>query len=114
MATKLYVGNLSYETTEEQVKEVFSKLGTVESVTLVTDRYSGESKGFAFVEMSQDEEAKAAIEQANGTMLDGRTIKVSKARPRENRRPNRDFGQRSGGFGGRSRGASGQARGRRR
>jgi RNA recognition motif-containing protein len=112
MATKLYVGNLSYATTEEQVREVFAKIGEVESVSLITDRYSGESKGFAFVEMAKDEEAKAAIEQADGMVVDGRTIKVSEAKPREDRRPSRGFGHSSGSGGYRS--AGGRANSRRR
>lgn len=110
MATKLYVGNLSYETTEDQLREMFAGIGEVDSVALITDRHSGQSKGFAFVEMSKDEEAKTAIAQLNGKEIDGRTMNVSEARPREERRPSGGFG-RSGGYGGgRGRSAAGQHR----
>lgn len=81
MATKLYVGNLSYDTTEEQVKELISKSGSVESVSLITDKYTGRSKGFAFVEMANEEDASKAIAEANGIELDGRKIVVNVARP---------------------------------
>ena len=94
MATKLYVGNLSYNTTEDQLREAFAAVGEVESVALITDKHSGQSKGFAFVEMAKGDEAKTAIEQLDGKEMDGRTIKVSEARPREDRGPGR------GGFGG--------------
>lgn len=114
MTTKLYVGNLSYGTTEDQLKEVFSQIGEVESVVLVTDRYSGESKGFAFVEMAKEEEARAAIDQVNGTVIDGRTVKVSEARPREDRRSSgRGFAPRSS-AGSRGRSSGLQSRSRRR
>jgi RNA recognition motif-containing protein len=85
VATKLYVGNLSYEVTEEQLKELFSGAGTVVSVNLITDRHSGRSKGFAFVEMGSDDDAKAAIEKLNGTDFEGRKLNVNEARPREER-----------------------------
>jgi len=85
MATKLYVGNLSYNTTEEQLRELFSEVGPVESVTLITDRHTGRSKGFGFIEMQSDEAAKAAIEKLNDTELEGRKLNVSVARPREER-----------------------------
>ena len=89
MAKKLYVGGLSYDTTENALKEMFAKAGTVESATVITDRMSGRSKGFGFVEMSSDEEAKKAVETFNGKELDGRTITVNEARPME-ARPNRN------------------------
>jgi len=85
MATKLYVGNLSYETTEESLKELFSEVGPVASVSLITDRHTGRSKGFAFIEMESDEAAKAAIEKLNETEVDGRKLNVSEARPRVER-----------------------------
>lgn len=85
MATKLYVGNLSYDVTEEQLKELFSGAGTVVSVSLITDRHSGRSKGFGFVEMGSDDDAKAAIEKLNGTDFEGRKLNVNEARPREER-----------------------------
>lgn len=85
MGTKLYVGNLSYEVTEEQLKELFSGAGSVVSVDLITDRQSGRSKGFAFVEMGSDDAAKAAIEKLNNTDLEGRKLNVNEAKPREER-----------------------------
>jgi len=81
MGKKLYVGSLSYSTTEDSLKEAFSKAGTVESASVITDKFSGRSKGFGFVEMSSDEEAKKAIEMFNGKDLEGRTIIVDEARP---------------------------------
>lgn len=93
MAKKLYVGGLSYDTAENSLKELFSQAGTVESATIITDKMSGRSKGFGFVEMSSDEEAQKAIEMFNGKKLDGRSIMVNEARPQESR-------PRSGGFGG--------------
>lgn len=91
MAKKLYVGSLSYNTTDESLREAFSQSGTVESATVITDRMSGRSKGFGFVEMSTDEEASAAIETLNGKELDGRTIVVNEARPQE-ARPRKEYG----------------------
>ncbi|OHA49081.1 MAG: RNA-binding protein [Candidatus Terrybacteria bacterium RIFCSPHIGHO2_01_FULL_48_17] len=81
MAKKLFVGGLSYSTVEPTLKEAFLKAGTVESAVIITDRMSGRSKGFGFVEMSSDEEAQKAIEMFNGKELDGRTITVNEARP---------------------------------
>ena len=85
MAKKLYVGGLSYDTTEDTLKETFSQAGTVESATIIIDRTTGRSKGFGFVEMSSDEEAQKAIETLNGKELDGRSITVNEARPMEPR-----------------------------
>ena len=100
MAKKLYVGGLSYSTTGDALKELFAQDGTVESATVITDRMSGRSKGFGFVEMSSDEEAQKAIETFNGKELDGRNITVNEARPMEDR-PKRDFDRGGrGGFGG--------------
>src|SRR4030042_1170539 len=82
---KMYVGNLSYETSEEDLRKAFGGFGTVESVTLVTDKYTGKSKGFAFVEMSSREEAQAAMSGLNGTQLGDRTLKVDEARPKPER-----------------------------
>ena len=79
---KLYVGNMSYDTTEEDLRKAFEAHGQVDSVAIITDRDTGRSKGFGFVEMSNDGEAKAAIEGLSGTDLQGRTIKVNEARPR--------------------------------
>lgn len=85
MSKKLYVGGISYSTTEDGLKESFSAAGTVESATIIMDRMSGRSKGFGFVEMSTEEEAQAAIEMFNGKELDGRTINVDEARPMTDR-----------------------------
>jgi cold-inducible RNA-binding protein len=96
MTTKLYVGNLSYETTEEELQELFAQAGSVTSVALPTDRETGRPRGFGFVEMATEEEARKAITMFNGQTLRERQIKVNESRPRE------DGGGRSGG-GGRSR-----------
>lgn len=85
MGKKLYVGNLPYSVTEESLHSHFAQFGTVESAKIVTDRDSGRSKGFGFVEMSSDEEANTAIESANGNDFMGRNIVVNEARPQENR-----------------------------
>jgi RNA recognition motif-containing protein len=84
---KLYVGNLDYSTTEMALNELFSQVGEVVSVNLITDRMTGRSKGFAFVEMSESSAAKAAIEQFNGKTVDARPIKVDEARPRRQESP---------------------------
>jgi cold-inducible RNA-binding protein len=108
MTKKLFVGGLSYETTGETLKETFSRAGTVESATVITDKMSGRSKGFGFVEMSSEEEAKKAVEMFNGQEIDGRNVTVGEARPMEARpRDGGGFkrafrgGDRRGGFGGR-------------
>ena len=85
MAKKLYVGNLSYDTTSESLKELFSQAGNVESAVVITDKISGRSKGFGFVEMSTEDEAQKAIEMLNGKELEGRALKVNEARPMEER-----------------------------
>ena len=85
MANKLFVGSLAWATTDDSLKDFFSSAGTVVSASVIMDRESGRSKGFGFVEMSSDEEAKAAIDQLNGKDLDGRAIVVNEARPREER-----------------------------
>ncbi|HET8697177.1 MAG TPA: RNA-binding protein [Gammaproteobacteria bacterium] len=82
MGRKLYVGNLPYSTTESSLRDVFSAHGKVDSVNVITDRDTGQSKGFAFVEMSSDSEAQKATDALNGTQLDGRQIKVSEAKPK--------------------------------
>jgi len=102
MASKLYIGSLSYNTTEDTLKDLFSQAGTVQSVAIILDRMSGRSKGFGFVEMSSDEEAQKAIEMFNGKELDGREIVVNEARPMRDSGPRGGFG-RGGGFGGRDR-----------
>jgi RNA recognition motif-containing protein len=82
---KLYVGNLSFQTSSDELQRLFSQAGTVESVLVVEDRETGRSRGFGFVEMASPEEAKAAIEQFNGKELYGRNLTVNEAMPRENR-----------------------------
>jgi RNA recognition motif-containing protein len=104
MSTKLYVGNLSFNTSNEDLQELFGQAGTVESVNIVEDRDTGRSRGFGFVEMSSKEEATAAIEQLNGKEIDGRSLTVNEARPREERSGggggNRGGGGGRGGYGG--------------
>jgi len=82
MGRKLYVGNLPYTATAESLRAAFAASGTVDTVSLITDRDTGQSKGFAFVEMASDGEAQAATQAMNGTMLDGRQIKVNEAKPK--------------------------------
>ncbi len=84
-SNKLYVGGLPYATTENELEDLFSEHGTVESVRVITDRMTGRSKGFGFVEMGSQEEAEAAIEKLNNFELEGRTLVVNEAKPREKR-----------------------------
>jgi len=102
MSTKLYVGNLAFQTTSQELEELFAQVGTVASASVVEDRDTGRSRGFAFVEMSTKEEAAAAIEQLNGREVGGRALKVNEAKPRENRGGGggRGFGGNRGGGGG--------------
>ena len=81
MGKKLYVGNLPFSATEDSLKEAFSRFGTVESVNIITDRYTGQSKGFGFVELATKQEAAEAISKMNSSEMDGRTLKVSEAQP---------------------------------
>ena len=104
MAMKLYVGNLSFQTSSEDLQQLFSQAGTVESASVVEDRDTGRSRGFGFVEMASKEDGEKAIEQFNGTDLAGRNLTVNEARPREDR------GGRGGGGGG-GRGGYGGNRG---
>ena len=104
MSTKLYVGNLSFHLTNDDLQEHFAQAGTVESAKVIEDRDTGRSRGFGFVEMSSADEAQAAIEQFNGEDLDGRSLVVNEARPREDR------GGGGGGRGGRG-GGGGYNRG---
>jgi cold-inducible RNA-binding protein len=97
MEAKLYVGNLSYQTTEDEIRELFAQAGTVVAVDLIKDRDTGSSKGFAFVTMSAQSEAEGAIQMLDGKSLGDREIRVSVARPREDR-PSGGFGGRSGGY----------------
>ncbi len=96
MGRKLYVGNLPYTVTESALSDKFAAYGTVESAKLITDRETGRSKGFGFIEMASDSEAQAAIEKVNGTDYDGRPMKVNEARPQEKR----SGGGGHGGYGG--------------
>jgi cold-inducible RNA-binding protein len=96
MSKKLYVGNLSYQTTESALTDLFTEVGEVLSVNLITDRMTGRSKGFAFVEMEDQTAAQEAIQQLDGKSLDGRDIKVAEARPK---RPRDDRRGRGGGRG---------------
>ena len=100
MAKKLYVGNLSYDTTDESLNQLFSAFGTVESAQIITDKFSGRSKGFGFVEMADDAAAAEAISQLDGKEQDGRTLKVNEARPKTDRKGGGGFGGRGGGGGG--------------
>jgi len=103
MAKKLYVGGLPYSTTEDSLKEMFTQAGNVESAIVITDKMSGRSKGFGFVEMSTEEEAQKGIELWNGKEFEGRTLTVAEARPMEDR-PRRSFNRGGGrGFGRRDR-----------
>ena len=97
MATKLFVGNLSFNTTEGEVLDLFKQAGNVAGCELITDKFTGKSRGFAFVTMGSQEEANAAVAQFNGKELDGRALTVNEARPREER-PRGGGG--GGGFGG--------------
>ncbi|MBN8710880.1 MAG: hypothetical protein BGO12_10920 [Verrucomicrobia bacterium 61-8] len=97
---KLYVGNLSFKTTEQALEELFATVGTVTDTHLVMDRMTQRPRGFGFVTMSTEEEGQKAIESLNGKTFDGRPISVSVARPKEDRPPRRDFGGEGGGGGG--------------
>ena len=91
MGKKLYVGNLSYDTTDDSLKDAFAEAGTVDSANVIMDKMSGRSRGFGFVEMSTDEEAKKAIELLNEKELDGRPLRVNEARPmRDDNAPRED------------------------
>ena len=116
METKIYVGNLSYDTTEDELKELFAQAGTVASVALIKDRDTGQSKGFAFIEMSNQAEAEKAIQMFNGQSMKNRELKVNLARPREERGGfgrGGGYGRGGGGGGGYGRGAPGGNRNRR-
>ena len=104
MSMKLYVGNLSFQTSSDDLQELFSQAGTVESVNVIEDRETGRSRGFAFVEMSSTEEGNAAIEQFNGHDIGGRTLNVNEAKAREDRGGSR------GGFGGGRNNGGGRSR----
>lgn len=108
MAKKLYIGGLSYNTTEDGLREAFAKAGAVSSASVITDKMTGRSRGFGFVEMENDEEATKAIEMWNGKELDGRTLTVNEARPMESRPPRQGGGFNRGGFGGGGAGGGGR------
>src|SRR5947207_9339879 len=114
MGTKLYVGNLSFNTTENELQELFSQAGTVQEVSLMQDKFTGKSRGFAFVTMGSDEDAQNAISKLNGQTVEGRALTVNEARPREPRPPGggggRGYGGGGGGYGG-GRREGGQRRG---
>ena len=112
MQTKIYVGNLSYDTTEDELRTLFTQAGTVAEVALIKDRDTGRSKGFAFIEMSNQSEAEKAIQMFNDYTLGNRPLKVNLARPKEER----SFGDRRGGYGDRggyNRGGPGGGKSRR-
>jgi cold-inducible RNA-binding protein len=118
MGTKLYVGNLSFNTTENELQELFSQAGTVQEVTLMQDKFTGKSRGFAFVTMGTDEEAQKAINDFNGKSVEGRPLTVNEARPREARPPGGGggrggYGGGGGGYGGGGGGSGGYGGGRR-
>ncbi len=100
MSSKIYVGGLPYATTDAQLQEIFSAHGTVESARVITDKFTGRSRGFGFVEMASQEEAQKAIQALNGTDLDGRNLTVNEARPQEKRSGGFGGGERRGGSGG--------------
>ena len=115
MSMKLYVGNLSFQTSSEDLQQLFAQAGTVESASVVEDRDTGRSRGFGFVEMSSKEEGEAAIAQFNGKEVNGRALNVNEAKPRENRGGGGGggrggFGGNRGGFGG-NRGGGGRSGG---
>jgi cold-inducible RNA-binding protein len=99
MATKLFVGNLSFNATQEQLRDLFAAHGTVVEVDVIKDKFSGRPRGFAFVTMETKEAADAAIQAVNGKDIDGRALTVNEARPREDRPP-RSGGGGGGGYGG--------------
>ena len=100
MSMKLYVGNLSFQTSSDDLQQLFAQAGTVESASVVEDRETGRSRGFGFVEMSSNDEGQAAIQQFNGKEINGRALTVNEARPREDRGGNRGGGGGRGGYGG--------------
>jgi len=115
MGTKLYVGNLSFNTTENELQELFSQAGAVQEVTLMQDKFTGKSRGFAFVTMGSEQDAQNAISKLNGQTVEGRALTVNEARPREARPPGgggRGYGG-GGGGGGYGGGGGGYGGGRR-
>src|SRR6266566_8833351 len=115
MGTKLYVGNLSFNTTETDLQDLFAQAGAVQEVTLMQDKFTGKSRGFAFVTMGSEADAQKAIADFNGKTIEGRPLTVNEARPREPRPGGggggRGYGGGGGGYGGRREGGGGQRRG---
>ena len=107
MAKRIYVGGLPYSATEQDLENLFASYGTVTSAAVITDKYTGQAKGFGFVEMETDEQADAAIQALNGSQMGGRELTVNEAKPREERPRN------SGGYGGRDRDRGGYGGGNR-
>jgi RNA recognition motif-containing protein len=102
MSTKLYVGGLPYSVTDGRLEEIFAQHGSVQSARVISDKFTGRSRGFGFVEMATSEEAQKAMEALNGSQLEGRTLVVNEAKPQE-RRPGGGGGERRAGGGGRNR-----------
>ena len=94
-----YVANISFNATEQDIKDLFSEYGEVESVKMITDKYTGQSRGFSFVEMESEDDAKKAISALNGSAFMGRTLTVAEARPQQKRQGFRDSRDRTGGYG---------------
>src|SRR5438876_12313310 len=114
MATRLYVGNLPFNTTENELQELLSQAGVVQEVTLMQDKFTGKSRGFAFVTMGSEQDAQNAISKLNGQTVEGRPLTVNEARPREARPPGgggRGYGGGGGGAGGGGGGSGGGGRG---
>jgi len=111
MGTKLYVGNLSFNTTENELQELFAQAGTVQEVSLMQDKFTGKSRGFAFVTMGSEQDAQNAISKLNGQTVEGRALTVNEARPREPRPPGGGGGRGGYGGGGGGRREGGQRRG---
>src|SRR5438105_15938131 len=114
MGTKLYVGNLYFNTTENALQELFSQAGAVQEVTLMQDKFTGKSRGFAFVTMGSEQDAQNAISKFNGQTIEGRPLTVNEARPREARPPGgggRGYGGGGGGYGGGGGDGGGRRRG---
>ena len=109
MAAKLYIGNLSFNATTQDLEDICGEFGTVQSVNIIEDRDTGRSRGFGFVEMSSKEEAQNAISALNGKEIDGRSLTVNEAKPREDRGGS-GGNNRSGGYGGGNRGGGGNSR----
>jgi cold-inducible RNA-binding protein len=100
MGNKLYVGNLPFNTTENELQELFAQAGTVQEVMLMQDKFTGKSRGFAFVTMGSDQDAQNAVTKLNGHTMDNRALTVNEARPRESRPPGGGGGGDRGGYGG--------------